>query len=159
MKKALLVIDVQEAITKHEHHHINQTLNFINQTIQSFESDCVYYVQHIELGSEFDPSSPDSILSNKLNIVSNNLIEKNHHSAFYQTTLHQTLTKKGINSLYIVGFQTEYCVDATIKTAHFLGYNVFVYTNGHHTFDHILGAVDIKAHYNEQFKQYATMLD
>ena len=159
MKQALLVIDVQNAITKSSLTHIQKTVDFINDTLKQFSPDEVFYIRHIEPGSEFDESHKDSELSYRLTVVNDRIIKKFHHSAFFNTALDDTLKNLGVKDLYVCGFQTEYCVDATVKTGHFLGYNVHVYKNGHHTFDREILAEELKNHYNQQFRLYAQMID
>lgn len=158
MDKALLVIDVQEAITKQNNQGIQDTLQTINQVISSFPKEQVYYIRHIEPNTEFDESSSDSFLSKDLLIVNDQIIKKHYNSAFLKTGLDEQLKAKNINHIYICGFQTEYCIDATIKTGHFLGYHVSVYENGHHTFDREIIASQLKDHYNLQFQIYADII-
>jgi nicotinamidase-related amidase len=159
MRSALLVIDVQQAITKQKSDHIRNTLHHINQIIQSFPIDQVYYVRHIEENTEFDESNEDSNLSDELLLVNDQIIKKHYNSAFLKTDLDEQLRMKGIDNIYICGFQTEYCIDATIKTGHFLGYHVHVYKDGHHTFDREIPAINLKEHYDLQFQIYAHVID
>jgi len=159
MNKALLVIDVQNAITNQNNPAIERTLSYINQVIATFPKEEVYYIRHIEDGTEFDESNTDSYLSSKLLIVNDQIFKKHFNSAFLQTELDDVLKQKNITDIYIVGFQTEFCVDATIKTGHFLGYHVHVYKQGHDTFDREISAEKLKEHYNHQFQNYADMIE
>jgi nicotinamidase-related amidase len=159
VKKALLVIDVQNAITSTNQPHIIETLNTINRIIPTYSEEEVYYIRHIEEGTEFDESKWDSHLSEGLLKVNDQIIKKQYNSAFLGTQLDEIFRKKGIKDIYICGFQTEYCIDATVKTGHFLGYQVFIYRQGHHTFDNYLTAEQLKTHYNLQFQIYAELID
>ena len=53
-------------------------------------------------------------------------IEKSLYSSFYGTDLDAQLKGKGINTLVVVGFTTECCVDSTVRDAFHHNYNVFV---------------------------------
>jgi nicotinamidase-related amidase len=158
MEKILLVIDVQEAIIKSHLPKIMQTLDYINHIITLFPKDNVYYIRHIENGTEFDLTSEDSSLAKSLLKVNDQVICKYFNSAFLKTNLDEQLKQRNIQQVYICGFQTEYCIDATIKTGHFLGYQLFVYEQGHYTFDHDLTADQIVKHYNQQFQIYAKLI-
>lgn len=160
MKEAILVIDVQNALTKNLDPHIMDTLNNINLVIKDAEnSEQVFYLRHLEVGSEFDPKEKSSELSEFLHIRNDQIIEKYHHSAFYKTDLHDKLQAAAIGRVVIVGFQTEYCIDATVKTAHFLGYETIVLSDAHNTFDSEIEKEILCYHYNKQFNLYATVVD
>ncbi len=50
------------------------------------------------------------------------VIDKPAYSGFSHTTLHQTLTKRSIETLIITGVTTEVCVSSTLRSAVDLGY-------------------------------------
>ena len=159
MKQALLVIDIQEALRLSQDDAVNETIALINDLISTYPTDHVYYIRHLELGSEFDPNEPTSQFHNQLNLVNHQVITKYHHSAFYDTSLHEILQHHNIDTIDICGYQIEYCVDATIKTGHFLGYNVRIHQNHIHTFNSsTLSKQDIKDHYLNQFSLYGELI-
>ncbi|WP_438763639.1 isochorismatase family protein [Enterococcus sp. AZ194] len=53
-------------------------------------------------------------------------IEKTHANAFYQTELANLLKRLSVSSVEICGAQSQFCVDATVKFAHGLGYQIFM---------------------------------
>jgi len=53
-------------------------------------------------------------------------IEKALYSSFVGTDLDMRLRGRGIDTLVVVGFTTECCVDCTVRDAFHLNYNVFV---------------------------------
>ena len=114
MKQALLVIDIQEALRLSQDDAVNETIALINDLISTYPTDHVYYIRHLELGSEFDPNEPTSQFHHQLNLVNHQVITKYHHSAFYETSLHEILQHHYIDTIDICGYQIEYCVDATI---------------------------------------------
>ena len=88
MKQVLLVIDLQEALRLSQDDAVNETIALINVLISTYPTDHVYYIRHLEIGSEFDPNEPTSQFHNQLNLVNHQVITKYHHSTFYETTLH-----------------------------------------------------------------------
>ena len=159
MKQALLVIDIQEALRLSQDDAVNETIALINDLISTYPTDHVYYIRHLEIGSEFDPNEPTSQFHHQLNLVNHHVITKYHHSAFYETSLHEILQQQNIDTIDICGYQIEYCVDATIKTGHFLGYNVRIHQNHIHTFNSsTLSKQDIKNHYLNQFSLYGEII-
>ena len=159
MKQALLVIDIQEALRLSQDESVNETIALINDVISTYPTDHVYYIRHLEIGSEFDPNEPTSQFHHQLNLVNHQVITKYHHSAFYETSIHEILQHHNIDTIDICGYQIEYCVDATIKTGHFLGYNVRIHQNHIHTFNSSsLSKQDIKNHYLNQFSLYGEII-
>ena len=159
MKQVLLVIDLQEALRLSQDEAVNETIALINDLISTYPTDHVYYIRHLELGSEFDPNEPTSQFHHQLNLVNHQVITKYHHSAFYETSFHEILQHHNIDTIDICGYQIEYCVDATIKTGHFLGYNVRIHQNHIHTFNSSsLSKQDIKNHYLNQFSLYGDII-
>ena len=159
MKQVLLVIDLQEALRLSQDDAVNETIALINVLISTYPTDHVYYIRHLEIGSEFDPNEPTSQFHHQLNLVNHQVITKYHHSAFYETSLHEILQHHNIDTIDICGYQIEYCVDATIKTGHFLGYNIRIHQNHIHTFNSSsLSKQDIKNHYLNQFSLYGDII-
>jgi nicotinamidase-related amidase len=60
---------------------------------------------------------------------------KRKNSGFYGTNLDAKLKAAGIDELIVCGMQTEYCVDATVRSAFERDYRVTVAVGGHTTFD------------------------
>jgi nicotinamidase-related amidase len=54
--------------------------------------------------------------------------------AFESTDLQVLLHSRGINSLVIAGMQTGYCIDATVRQASVLGFDVTVIADAHSTY-------------------------
>jgi nicotinamidase-related amidase len=159
MASILLVIDIQDALSLSNDISVTDNIRAINALISTYNPQDVYYIRHLEDGSEFDPNQKTSQLHLELNLVNNQIIHKYHHSAFYQTPLNVTLKEKNIETIDICGYQIEYCVDATIKTGHYLGYHVRIHQDHIHTFsNHHLTKEQIKTHYLNQFKLYGKLI-
>lgn len=159
--KALLVIDVQQALKQYHQPHVNETIEWINLLILEMEKQGhrVIYIRHNELNSEFEPNSELWQFHENLLIKSHIVIDKWHHSSFYQTSLKDILIEKSISDVILCGFQTEYCIDATMKTGHFLDFNMTLIKEAHHTFDQEYFYKErIKMHYESQLARYGKVI-
>ena len=55
--------------------------------------------------------------------------------SFQGTTLKMKLDELGVTALVVAGFQTELCIDTTVRRAWSLGYEVTLVADAHSTFD------------------------
>ena len=157
MTKALVVIDVQQAMfitPGYAPHEGEAVVDRIADLIARARDARVpvYFVQHDEgPNSDLHPGKPGFPFVAKLTPRSTDDVTVKHHgSAFHDTYLDAKLRKAGIDSLVICGMQSEYCVDAAVRSAKEHGYKVTLVADGHSTFDtKVLKAKDIIAHENE----------
>lgn len=76
------------------------------------------------------------------------VVKKAYWDAFQGTDLHEILQEKEIDRLIIVGMQTEYCLDTTVRSALAKDYSVILVKDAHTTFDSpVLKAEQIVAHH------------
>ena len=70
-------------------------------------------------------------------ITKNNkkIVEKFYNSAFHKTDLNEYLTHKGVEQIILVGMQTEFCIDATLRSAFDLEYKVLIPRGANTTYD------------------------
>ncbi|OLS14333.1 MAG: isochorismatase hydrolase [Promethearchaeota archaeon CR_4] len=111
----------------------------------------VIFIQHDGLkGGSLDPAGPGWVIHPLIMPISGEqIIRKKTPSAFVGTSLDADLKKKSIKTLVIVGLQTEFCVDSTVRHASYLDYKVILAKDAHSTFDSsILKAPQIIAHHN-----------
>lgn len=135
----LLVVDVQTGLLKDNPY---QKDLFI-ENLQTLIRECrdrdveVVYIQHTEgFGSEFEEGTESWEIANEVKpIFGERIFQKNFNSAFYKTNLDEYLTDKNIENIILVGMQTEYCIDATCKSAFEHGFNVFIPDDANTTFD------------------------
>jgi nicotinamidase-related amidase len=159
MASVLLVIDIQEALSLSNDLNVTDNIHAINALISTYHPQDVYYIRHLEDGSEFDPNQKTSHIHHALKIVNDQIIHKYHHSALYETSLLKILKDKHVDTIDICGYQIEYCVDATIKTGHFLGFNIRIHQDHIHTFSNDHFTKDqIKNHYLNQFIAYGKLI-
>ncbi|NBI29702.1 cysteine hydrolase family protein [Chengkuizengella marina] len=153
-KSALLIIDVQVIMFTFDGGSLyngGKVLQNIHELLTKarYSKIPVFFVQHTETpnlieGKEGWPIHPRiKPLENEM------VIQKSTCDSFYKTDLHEKLQEQGIESLIIVGMQTDFCVDTTCRRAFSLGYNNKLIADGHSTFDtKVLKAEQIIEHHN-----------
>ena len=89
-------------------------------------------------------------MSEELDIQSRDIIiEKTSWDAFYNTKLLEVLDNDRIKELIIVGMQTEFCIDTTIRSAYSYGFFTALVSDAHSTFDSkVLTGEKIVNHHN-----------
>lgn len=111
----------------------------------------VIYIQH----TEHDPESVmaegapgwqiDSRIAPREGEI---VVQKNLWDAFHETALEQVLKEQDIDTLYITGMQSDYCVDTTCRSAHTKGYQCVLVSDAQSTFDTpVLSAKQIIDHH------------
>lgn len=140
MKKALLIIDVQNAMIAVDNpvFQAKEKIQNIQSLIKKARAKTipVIYVQHNELGSEFENGTDTWQIFNGIKPHEGDvIIQKTESDSFFETPLKETLDRNNIDQLVIVGMQTEYCVNATSTRAVELGYEVTLVKDAHSTWD------------------------
>lgn len=97
----------------------------------------VIYVQHDGASADqLAPFTPGWELDPRLNVDSQALrIRKTTCDAFYATPLLGELNSRGIKTLVVTGYATEFCVDSTVRTATNYDFCVVVGADAHTTHD------------------------
>jgi len=72
----------------------------------------------VEICSELAPAPGDLVL------------QRNRYSAFYNTELDDLLRSRGIDTIVIGGYSTNFCCDSTARDANFRDYNVVFLSDG-----------------------------
>jgi len=130
--RALLVIDVQKEYFAGGAWALPESENRLPNILRLIESarereDVVIFVQHIAPAESpvFAKGSTGSELHDQLAPREEDpIIQKNHPSAFMDTSLEMVLTETGIRQLDICGFMTQMCCDTTTRAAYGRGYKV-----------------------------------
>ena len=137
--KALLVIDLQIGVCNQGGQKLWQLpvlIHLVNQRINQYRAQDlpIIFIQHED--DTLVAGTTDWQLLPELNFMKDDLvIRKSHPNAFYQTDLQYFLKQLQINELEICGAQTEYCIDATVKMAHGLGYQLTMKPGASSTID------------------------
>lgn len=128
-RTALLVIDIQEALLDENPYHKEDLIQNINNSIQFARErkHPIFFIRH-------DGGKGDTLaygedgwqIAKVMDYKDEPIIDKRFNSAFKDTNLESSLQALKINHLILVGMQTEYCVDATLKSAFEKGYQCVV---------------------------------
>ena len=113
--------------------------------------DAVIYIQHDGSAENYCiPGADDWKILPSLIIEPNDfIIPKTANDSFYRTSLHEELNKMSIKEVVITGCATDFCVDATVKSALTHDLNITVISDGHTTADRKnLTARQVIDHYN-----------
>ena len=153
--KALLIIDMQAGgfTPATPRYDTKGVIEKINQLTEFFRmnGDQVIFIRHDGTKEgDYIPGTNDWQVLTALNQLPGDLyIEKTINDSFYQSNLQETLYKLGINDLYFMGCATDFCFDATVKSALGKDFNVTVVKDGHTTADRpFINAKTLIDHHN-----------
>ncbi|MBN6042120.1 isochorismatase family cysteine hydrolase [Amycolatopsis sp. 195334CR] len=83
-------------------------------------------------GTEFDPDSPGTRLDSRLGLAAEDVvIQKTATDAFFGTHLAALLAERELDTIVLTGIATDYCVDATARSALSHGVDVVLVGDGH----------------------------
>ena len=155
MTTAMLIIDVQQALCTGEYEcfEISRVIDTINglSTRARKAGVPVVLIQHEEAGSLLAHGADGWQLAKGLDVSPKDWrVRKTTPDSFYQTNLQTLIPREDFDRLVICGLQTDYCVNATVRQAHQLGYDVELAADAHSTVDNgNMSAEDIIAEYNK----------
>jgi nicotinamidase-related amidase len=137
MKRALLVIDVQESFRARPGWRDIQNPEIAKQVTRLVDAsraagDLVVWVLHSEPGSQtvFDPDLGHVRLMDELDRhPAEPLVVKTSINAFTTTNLQQQLVQHGVRELIVCGIRTEQCCETTTRVANDLGFAVTFVTD------------------------------
>ncbi|CAI8874266.1 Peroxyureidoacrylate/ureidoacrylate amidohydrolase RutB [Pseudomonas sp. IT-P12] len=155
MTSALLIIDVQQALCAGEYEcfeiaRVIDTINGLSARARKAGVPVVV-IQHEEPGSPLAHGAEGWQLAAGLDVQpQDGRVRKTTGDSFYQTPLQKLLPVQDFERLVICGLQTDYCVNATVRQALKLGYDVVLAADAHSTVDNgSLTAEDIIAEHNK----------
>lgn len=140
MKKALLVIDMQEITVGKNHAEFfkydNNILSAVNQVIDDNQNNIVVYIRNVmkkNLLNKFAPfqayeGSKEIELAEGLHIVSDNVFDKFTGDAFSNKKLDEFLKSNEVSEIEVIGVDGGGCVSLTALGALKNGYSVTVNT-------------------------------
>ncbi|MEK3671148.1 cysteine hydrolase family protein [Paenibacillus sp. FSL R10-2771] len=154
MSTALLIIDVQEAMFAYPDMKLFDEEGVLERISSLLDKARlagvpVIYIQHTEEEGEFVKGIPTWEISSRIAPqAGETIIEKTTPDSFHLTGLQEELERLGVTELIICGMQTDYCVNATSRRAHSLGYSSVLVKDAHSTFDdnHLTGEEIVKQH-------------
>lgn len=135
----LLVVDTQKAITNYKLYQFDLFEFRVKKLIKKARENGVevIFVRHDDgIGSELTKGTSGFEIYEGFQPAENEIIfDKNVNSSFKNTGLLEYLRKKGENTVIVVGLQTDYCIDATVKAGFEHGFKMIVPANTNSTFD------------------------
>ena len=135
----LIVIDMQKALLDDELYNLNGLLENISKLIETARENRVevIYVQHdAGEGSGFSVGDEAFEIADEVApIAGEKIFVKRASSSFTNREFAAYLEKEEGDTLLIVGLQTNFCIDATVKSAFERGYDVFIPEGTNSTFD------------------------
>ena len=128
--RALVVIDIQNDITK----HYKDVIDNINAAIEWAQSDGMHivYIKHnnISVGTRtFKPDSKGAELAPELEVVSDNIFIKTKANALTSEPFAAFIAENGITEFYITGADATACVKSTCFNMTKSGYTVHVFSD------------------------------
>ncbi len=150
----LLVVDAQKAITNSELYQFDLFEKNVKELIHKARQNKieVIFVRHDDgVGNELTKGNEGFEIYEGFRPMDDEIVfDKNVNSSFKDTGLLEYLKQKNENEIIIVGLQTEYCIDATIKAGFEHGFKMIVPANTNSTFDNTyMSAEHTYRYYNE----------
>lgn len=168
MTKALLIIDVQNAIvagkgTPERQPAIDAALDETVARLAALKERArqagiaVVLVQH-----DGDPGHRLAVGTQGWDIRAelaprrgDTVVHKKSADSFFETDLAERLAERSVTHLVVGGCMSQFCVDTTVRRAVSLGYDVTLIADGHTTADSSsLTVAEIVAHHNETLDEF-----
>ena len=128
--KALVVIDIQNDITKHYRNIIDNINAAIDWAVS--EGMHVAYIKHNNITAStrtFKPGTHGEELVPELKVVSDNIFVKTKSNALTSEAFTAFIEENGIKELYIAGADATACVKSTCFNMRKAGYMVHVFSD------------------------------
>ena len=157
--KALVVIDIQNDITK----HYRDIIDNINAAIEwaKEEGMLVVYVKHnnITAGTRtFKPGSKGEELAPEMKVVSNNIFVKTKSNALTSEAFSAFIAANGIKEFYVAGADATACVKSTCFNMAKAGYTVHVLSDCVTSYD-LKKLPEMLAYYESKGCEVKTLAD
>src|SRR5882672_4330878 len=133
---AMLVVDMQVGLLNGEPKHdlpgVIERINRLAAKVRE-RSGTVIFVQHCgRKGDDFEPQTPGwAFLPDLLRDAADVVVRKNLNDPFAGTDLAARLKEIAPDRVLVAGWATDFCVDATVRSAVANHYNVVVVADGH----------------------------
>lgn len=134
----LLVVDVQTALIAEHPYNEEKVISNIKQLINEARNTNmeVVYVRHDDGEGELERGVDGWQIYNEIApMEGERIFDKQYNSAFLKTGLKEYLNQNKVETIILVGLQTEYCIDTTCKAAFEHGYKIIVPYETNTTFD------------------------
>lgn len=150
----LLVVDTQKLITNQNLYNFNVFESNVKKLIAKARENGVeiIFVRHDDgAGAELTKGTPGFEIYEGFKPHQNEMIfDKTVNSSFKDTGLPEYLKERNVQTVIVVGLQTDYCIDATVKCGFEHGFKMIVPENSNSTFDNaFMSAKESYRYYNE----------
>lgn len=138
MKEALVIIDVQEGFFGDPNYPVyneNKLISNINLLIDNFreKGKQIIFVRHID-EDLVKGTVPWEVFSRVHSKPEDIYIDKTTPDSFYKTDLLNVLKANNIDSIVVVGLQTDYCIDTTCRSAFGKNISTILVSDAHSTY-------------------------
>lgn len=157
--KALVVIDIQNDITKHYRYIIDN----INSAVDWAEEQrmAVIYIKHNNLSAgtrTFKPGTKGAELAPELKVVSDHIFVKTKANTLTSRDFSEFIQEKGIDEFYITGADATACVKSTCFNMTKAGYTVHVISDCVTSYD-LKKMPEMLAYYADKGCEVRTLAD
>lgn len=151
----LLVVDTQKLITNPGLFQFELFESHVKVLLEKARTNGieVIYVRHDDgAGKELTKGTDGfEIYQGFKPVDGERIFDKSVNSAFNGTGLLEYLREKEEDTIIVVGLQTDYCIDATVKCGFEHGFKMIVPANTNSTFDNIYMTAEMTYHYYNDF--------
>lgn len=151
----LLVVDTQKLITNKNLYKFEEFKSNVKKLIAMSRENSieVIFVRHDDgVDNELTKGNDGFEIYEEFQPADNELIfDKTVNSSFKDTGLLEYLKQKKENEIMIVGLQTDYCIDTTIKAGFEHGFKMIVPANTNSTFDNKYMSAERNYRYYNEF--------
>lgn len=151
----LLVVDTQKLITNEKLYEFDTFVSNVKKLINKARENNieVIYVRHDDgHGSELTKGTDGFEIYEEFKLMDGEKIfDKNVNSAFKGTGLLEYLSNNGEKEVIVVGLQTDYCIDATIKCGFEHGLHIIVPAYANTTVNNKFMSAEQSYRYHNEF--------
>ena len=151
---AMLIVDMQVGLLngepKHDLRGVIERINRLAAKVRD-RSGTIILLQHCGCkGDDFEPQTPGwAFLPELLRVPADIVVRKNLNDPFAGTDLQARLKEIAPDRVLITGWATDFCVDATVRSAVANHHNVVVVADCHTLSDRPhLDAISVIRHHN-----------
>jgi nicotinamidase-related amidase len=161
---ALIVVDMQAGLLagppKHDLQGVIERINRLANMVRG-HGGAVLWIQHCgRAGDDYEPGKPDWQLLPELQRHEDDIVvHKTLNDAFAGTELQANLERLAPDRILIAGWATDFCVDATLRSAVSRNHHVVAVSDGHTLADRPhLDAASVIRHHNWVWSNLITHL-
>jgi nicotinamidase-related amidase len=150
--EALVIIDMQKALVSAvwEGGALAERLGALADRARAAGVPVIYLQQDGRPGSDLAPGSAGWELDPRVRADGDDLVvRKTATDGFFRTDLAKQLADLDVDTIIVTGIGTDFCVDATVRSALSHEFDVRLVTDGHSTAARAgMAAVDVINHHN-----------